>query len=298
MTFSVIIPTKNRPKELKVFLNSLWGQSRLPNQLIIIDQSKSTNVIESEIVNIANKLKVSLTYIHDQSIKGLVQAKATSLIYNQCDVISFFDDDIVLEENYIEAIEEAFIKYPMIKGANGVILNAPFQNKIRQLIFRITHFGIYKDNRQQVINPLNKSISNPIALNTLSGGLSSWRKEVFEKVSFDTKNHFHAYEDKEFSIRIEQVFPKGMFLIPNAKLNHYHAQSTRESLIRRIQNNVIEVWLLFKKNGNYNFLGLDLFTLLLGLFISAFLLTLKHREINFLSAYFKGLRKGFSKKVL
>ena len=85
-------------------------------------------------------------------------------------------------------------------------------------------------------------------VDALSGGLSTWRKEVFDKVSFDTKNKFHAYEDKEFSIRIERAFPKtNVPIIPQAKLYHYHAAGNRQSLLRRTQNDVVEVWKLFKK---------------------------------------------------
>ncbi len=298
MTCSVIVPTKNRPEELRTFLASLWGQSRLPDQLVVIDQSHPNNVIEAEVLHMANKLKVSLAYIHDESIKGLVQAKAASLVYNQCDIISFFDDDIVLEENYIEAIENAFIEYPSIKGANGVILNAPAESRFKQLIFRITHIGLYKDNRQRVISSLNKMSYKPLALNTLSGGLSSWRKEVFEKISFDTKNLFHAYEDKEYSVRFNRKFPKGMFLIPSARLYHNHALQNRESLFRRTEKDVVEVLMIFKKSGNYSFLGIDLLALLLGLFSNAILLSIRYRNIVFMNAYFKGFLLGMKRKIL
>ena len=39
MTFSIVIPTKDRPKELNKIFNSIIQQSRKPNQIIIIDQS-------------------------------------------------------------------------------------------------------------------------------------------------------------------------------------------------------------------------------------------------------------------
>ena len=38
MNLSVVVPTKNRPTELRTFLQSLWSQNLLPDQLIIIDQ--------------------------------------------------------------------------------------------------------------------------------------------------------------------------------------------------------------------------------------------------------------------
>ena len=39
MTFSVVIPTKNRPTELLSSFNAILNQTRLPDQIIVVDQS-------------------------------------------------------------------------------------------------------------------------------------------------------------------------------------------------------------------------------------------------------------------
>ena len=297
-TFSFVIPTKNRPTELATVFEAILAQTRLPEQVIIIDQSSPDKVIKDKLAPLVKKAKITLDYIHDENIKGLVQAKAASIQYNHCDYISFFDDDIVHEPNYLAAIEQAISTYPEMTGVNGVILNAPNQGVLKRLIFRLTHFGLYKDNRQNVIRSLSPKTVQPQAVDALSGGLSTWRKEVFDKVSFDTKNKFHAYEDKEFSIRIERAFPKQMFIVPQAKLYHYHAAGNRQSLLRRTQNDVVEVWKLFKKNGNYNWLGFDLIVLLFGLLINALVLSLKHLNINFLINYLEGFNQGRKSQIL
>ena len=298
MTFSFVIPTKNRPLELATVFDAILAQSRLPEQVIIIDQSSQDNVIKEQLAFQAKKENIRLDYIHDESINGLVQAKATSIQYNQCDYISFFDDDIVHEPNYLEAIEESIIAHPEMIGLNGVILNAPKEGLLKRIIFRFTHFGLYKDNRQSVIRSIKEGTIQPQSVDTLSGGLSTWKKEVFDNVAFDTKNKFHAYEDKEFSIRIERAFPKQMFIVPQAKLYHYHADGNRESLLRRTQNDLVEVWKLFKKNGNYNWLGLDFIVLLFGLLLNAIMLSLKHLNINFLIHYLKGFNQGRKSQIL
>ena len=47
MTFSFVIPTKNRPIELATVFDAILAQSRLPEQVIIIDQSSQDNVSKS-----------------------------------------------------------------------------------------------------------------------------------------------------------------------------------------------------------------------------------------------------------
>ena len=87
MTFSFIIPTKNRLEELKVVFQSILNQSIYPEQIIIIDQSDNQNIDKEYFESLIQNTKIKLNYIHDQSIEGLVEAKAASLFYNKCDVV-------------------------------------------------------------------------------------------------------------------------------------------------------------------------------------------------------------------
>lgn len=298
MTFSIVIPTKNRPQELTTMFNSIIEQTRLPEQVIIIDQSNSENLVIDTLKSLVENTSISLNYIHDESINGLVQAKAASLRFNECDFISFFDDDIVLEPNYFEVLEKILVYNTNIRGVNGVILNIPSSTFFKRLLFSLTHFGLYKDIRQNVLRSIDKNTFEPIPVNVLSGGLSTWRREVFENVSFDTKNMFHAYEDKEFSIRVGRVYPNQMYIVPAAKLYHYHSSGNRQSLLKRTMKDVVEVIMLFKKNGDFSYFGFDLLILLLGLFLNSILLSFKYFNINFLLNFLKGLIEGTKRKII
>ncbi len=297
MTFSVIIPTKNRPKQLKTLFRSLINQKRLPDQIIIIDQSEEDKVEKSTFLEFKNKFKLGFNYIHNKEIKGLVEAKHSAIPINNCNYITFLDDDIVLEPNYLHEIERALDQFPDMIGVSGFIQNYPSDYFLKRLIYRITHFGNFKDNRMSVIKSIKVSSSNPKKVDVLSGGLSTWKKDVFNTISFDTKNKFHAYEDKEFSMRVKKKFSQSLFIIPRARLSHYHSELNRQNLLDRSEKNVIEVILLFKKNGNYNFLGLDLFMLLSGLLINSIILSFKHNNVNFIKNFFIGSIQGLKKKL-
>ena len=53
--------------------------------------------------------KISLDYVQDKSINGLVQAKAYALRFNKSEIITFFDDDIALEK-ISKNINKEFVK--------------------------------------------------------------------------------------------------------------------------------------------------------------------------------------------
>ena len=297
MTFSIVIPTKNRPEQLKTLFRSIISQKRLPDQIIIIDQSEKDKVEKSNFLESTIKTKMRLNYIHDVKIEGLVEAKHSAIPINDCDYITFLDDDIVLEPNYLYEIEKALHRFPNMIGVNGLIQNHPKVTFLKRLLFKITHFGNFRDDRISVIKSIKVDSNTPKKVNVLSGGLSTWRKDIFNTTSFDTKNKFHAYEDKEFSMRVTKKFPESFYIIPQAKLSHYHSKLNRQNLLDRSKNDVIEIIMLFKKNGNYNFLGLDLFMLLSGLLINSIILSFKHNNVNFIKNFFRGSIQGLKKKL-
>lgn len=290
-TLSIIIPTKNRPNQLQKLCESISVQTKKIDQVIIIDQSENNNVFKDIIKNILDNTTV--VYIHDKSISGLVHAKQESLKYNTSDIITFLDDDIVLTENYFQEILRVFQSNTKMMGCNGRILNAPLKSYFSNLIFNIFHIGIFSDNRSNAYRDHTNQI---IELNTLSGGLSSWRKEVFYLVKFDVVNGFHAFEDKEFSIRVNQYFSGSLAAVMSAKLYHYHAKINRESLINKTSKDIVEVFKIFKKNKSF-FAAISLNLFLLGLFFQAIKNALYHTNFLFIPMYFKGVYLGLLSKI-
>ncbi len=300
MKLAVVVPTKNRPDELRNFLNSLWNQKFLPHQLIIVDQSEPIKTINQEVKTKALELGIKLDYIHNECINGLVQAKAAAIPYNNCSIISFFDDDTVLEEDCFKEMFKAFLDNSKMKAANGLILNLHKESLFRRIIFQLTHFGIYSDNRREVFYQLidkNEDQRLNKRLNTLSGGLTFYRKEIFKKVPFDTKNRFHAYEDKEHSIRLELNYPNSMYLIPKARLFHYHAKKNRESELIKVKNDNIEIIKIFKKYKKESLFGIDLLFLLFGLFFYAIFKAFKYKKLKYILNYFDGIKEGLNFKL-
>ena len=62
-------------------------------------------------------------------------------------------------------------------GVNGVITNMPKTSIIKSFIFKLTHFGIFKDNRPKTIRSLNLESDNPKNVNVL------WRIIYMEETS-------------------------------------------------------------------------------------------------------------------
>jgi glycosyltransferase involved in cell wall biosynthesis len=99
---TAIIPTRNRPDALSRAVASVRLQTRPPDEFIIVDQSpgdESRIMVES---TMSDEAHIRLVYIHDPRISGLVEAKKMATEKAVGDIICFFEDDIILENDYIE----------------------------------------------------------------------------------------------------------------------------------------------------------------------------------------------------
>jgi glycosyltransferase involved in cell wall biosynthesis len=290
---SVIIPTKNRPLDLSKAVKSILSQSRVPDQLIIVDQSQSTesaNLIESYLIeNFFNKY----LYIHDSNINGLVSAKKIGVTSSFGDIISFLEDDIILEPTYFEEIENGFIANSQMLGCSGIIINQPSKSKVHQLFFDIFHIGIFRDNRDKFFGQKFKRSNSFIPCNTLSGGVSSWRKEVFPEIPFDDINGFHMLEDIDYSTRAADHFGNRFYINTMAHLSHFSSPLNRDSSGKRFRRKTMEFIIFYKKRQSFSFAFLSLIWLLIGLMLDAIVKSLDDKSLAPLKGYIEGIKDGF-----
>ena len=297
-SISVLLPTKNRPYDLVNALNSILMQTRLPAELVIVDQSVDESSVRA-VQNIMSQFNsVKLTYIHDAKILGLVDAKRVAVNNASGDLICFLEDDIVLETDYILQIELGFIKQSTMMGCSGVITNPPKENFLYRFLFNIFHRGIFNDNRMKVRSVYHGYDHNLIESNMLSGGVSAWRREVFDNVKFDVANGFHMFEDIDFSTRVAQHYGKRLFINPNARLAHYCSPINRDVLDIRQRRKVTECFTYYKKRKDWPSAAISFYWLLLGMLLESMFQSFSCVSFKPIQGYMLGLRDGYTKKII
>jgi glycosyltransferase involved in cell wall biosynthesis len=295
---TTIIPTRNRPKDLAIVINSLCAQSRPPDELIVVDQS--VNDLSCRAVNskLSKFKQIKLIYIHDPNISGLVDAKRVGVNHASTDIVCFLEDDISLEADYIRQIELGFIKQANMIGCCGVITNPPKVNFLYKFLFVMFHRGIFKDNRIDVFGNYSGDGNPLIESDMLSGGTSAWRREVFDKVEFDVANGFHMFEDIDFSTRVAQHYGKRLFINPNARLAHYCSPTNRDVLDIRQRKKVKECFTYYKKRKDWPSAAISFYWLLLGMFLEAIFQSFSSVSLKPIQGYLLGLQDGSAKKII
>ncbi len=295
---TVVVPTLNRSKDLERAISSICKQTKLPDEIIIVDQSVDNLSIRA-IKNMMSQYKEpKLIYIHDSNVLGLVEAKRIAVKIASGQIICFLEDDIVLEADYIRQIELGFIKQPNMIGCCGVITNPPKVGFLYKFFFKIFHRGIFEDSRMSIYGKFSRYSNNLRQSNMLSGGASAWRREVFDNVEFDGANGFHMFEDIDFSTRAARHFGNRLFINPNARLAHYCSPINRDVLDIRQRRKVRECFTYYKKRKDWPSAAISFYWLLLGMLLEAMFQSFSCVSFKPIQGYILGLKDGYAKKII
>lgn len=118
----LIVCTRNRPKDLSECLATVFVQSVLPNQILIVDSSDGEETRELCNVLTQNEKSVRIVYVRTDKGLTLQRNAGLSLVQGKFDIVHFIDDDVLLEPAYIENINSSFLAHPKIIGASGMVL--------------------------------------------------------------------------------------------------------------------------------------------------------------------------------
>jgi GT2 family glycosyltransferase len=222
---SVIIPTKNRPDDLAMTLDSIMKQSVPVPEIIIVDQNENTLSKEKVVKIFQDNTYTNYVYIHDPKISGIAQARNAGIKKSTGEIIVFFDDDVTLEPDYIKKVLEVYETFPKVAGIGGVVTNYQYLNVKRIKLFKkFFNLGIFREDRYDIFSNY-QNYDTPIRVTKLTGCCCSYRRKVFDVDGewFDEMpdKTFHGYslgEDIDFSMRVAKKYP--LLITPHARLRH------------------------------------------------------------------------------
>ena len=254
---SLIIPTKNRPRDLALTVQSILEQTVLARQLIIVDQSDGNEGRQrvEELFSAASRQvqeRLRLYYIYDTSINGGAAARNRAMEVAQGDIWLFLDDDVDLERDFIEQILKVYRDYPETTGVSGIITNyPPIPTASRWWKAMFVH-GPFHDERQPIYRDANRlRNSAPLPVSRFGGGLMSFRAAEIGTLRFDEKlRGVCDGEDVDFCARLKKS--STLLIAPQARLVHNQSPAGRlkDHWLRREARASL---FLFEKHWNRNF---------------------------------------------
>jgi glycosyltransferase involved in cell wall biosynthesis len=117
LTISVVIITRNRAAWLTEALASLTGQTRSPDEVVVVDNDSKDNT-KAAILSFKDKLKIKYVF---ESKHGIPYARNAGILNASGNILAFIDDDCAADVNWLKNLEIPFIKDPNIGAVGGEI---------------------------------------------------------------------------------------------------------------------------------------------------------------------------------
>ncbi len=236
LTSTIIIPTYNRPEELHDCMVSLLAQTRLPEEIIVVDDGDLPGFpLEAE----CKAAAIHCVYTQKEE-PGLTESRNMGVSLATQEIIFFLDDDVVLEPEYVAEILKVYEldETGRVGGVGGGITNKKplgVLQKIRRVVNIPFLVSGWREGRVLPSGFCTDFGTTPFPLSGvtevefLDGGACSYRREVFEDLSFtDRYRKYGLGEDKDFSYRVSRRYT--LMLSQLARLDHLESTVMRPDL--------------------------------------------------------------------
>ncbi len=211
-----VVPTMDRPDDLRGMLSSLAAQTRPPDQIIIVDGSKTpVDYVLDEIEG----LNIEYVRVFPPSLAAQRNA-GIARIGKEITLAGYLDDDLVIEPDAMERMVAYWDS--ALADLGGAVFNitntqAPRWMRVKAL------FGIDSVTPGRVLRSGCTSIlgyqDGDIETDWLCGGATLWRREIVENYPYDEWFVGTGYlEDVEYSFRVGEHYQ--LALVANARLVH------------------------------------------------------------------------------
>jgi len=230
---ALVVPTKDRPDDLRKLLSSLAAQTRQPDQLIIVDGS---NPDIRHIIAEFPGLAVDYERVYPPSLSQQRNAGMQRL-NPDITLAGYLDDDIVVEAQAIEAMLGFWATASTdIGGAAFNITNAARPNWIRLKTLLLV-------DSPQAGKMLPSGYPSTIGVqhadletDWLYGGATVWRRDIVNRYTYDEWFIGMGFmEDVDYSFSVRREYR--LKVIAGARLAHYShpVKPERETLLGKWQ---------------------------------------------------------------
>lgn len=219
---AIVVPTKDRPDDLRRMLKSVMMQSYLPDQFIVVDSSFTP---VKEVTTEFSHLNLRYVYCHQPSASRQRNMGIRAIDQN-IELIGFMDDDVTLEENALKNMLRYWESAPgNVGGCSFNLLNPPSVQFPLLKRSAMTHaLGLYSAEKGVVVpsgwQTLIGQVAHTLFVQWLPSGAVVWRREIFDEFQFDEWFDGYSYlEDLDFSYRVGKKYR--LCVVAQAKCFHF-----------------------------------------------------------------------------
>ncbi len=248
LSYSVLLPTLNRPDLIRRFLKSLEVQTRPPKEVVLVDQSDDEKT--KEVFHNWNPINIEKKYMHIVTKSLLLSRNAALDNCTNTDLVCFLDDDLILKPDYCEHIIHAFENDTDEKYAAGMgtIIGWEYKSKPFQTIFFMPREGNgkFQPGGAPTYPHWKKEFTET---EYVSGGITFYRKNILHNFRYDEKLVGYGYcDDFDIAYRLSRQYK--LFFEPKAECIHEPHAPGKEKWRASRKYWILNMYYLANKNGH------------------------------------------------
>jgi len=249
---SIVIATRNRERELTNALRSILPQTRLPDEVIVVDDGELAEFpLQQQLENAG-----VTTLYHRKEAPGLPESRNSGVELSSGEVILFLDDDVELFPDYVEQILRVFETdtAEQVGGVGGAEANLirpiHWRGRLRRIRDILCLMGGFREGQVLPSGYCTEygSTGRPLRRLTdvefLVGATSAYRRAIFDEFRF-TENYRELGEDKDFSYRVSRNYR--LLVNPDARLFHHESELGRGDRRSRGRRGILGRYLFFRR---------------------------------------------------
>ena len=260
LVVSVVICTRDRPGELARCLASLPAQTRVPDQVVVVDNASSDGRTHEVVV------KAEAIYVREER-SGLDFARNAGVRAASGHIIVYTDDDVRLHPRWLERMVNAFDD-DRIMAVTGMVLPAELETEAQMFFEEYWSFG--RGYRPTVFDrdffKLDQTVGCPV-WEIGAGASMAFRRAIFDRVGlFDERldvGQAGCSGDSEFWHRVLTHGWQCRYE-PGAVVFHHHRREMaglRKQIFFYMRGHVVALLVQFQRSKNIGNLARAFITL-------------------------------------
>jgi len=228
-TIAFVLPTKDRPDEIRTMLRSLEAQDARPAQVIVVDSSAEPS---ASLPGEFPSLPIEFVRFEGKPSAAAQRNEGASRVSPTLDLICFFDDDQVLLDGALGAMLRFWSEAsPDVAGAGFNLVNEIDTRPALVKRSRLAEWlGLYSRTPGAVApsgwQALPGVVEHDLDVEWLTTGAVIWRREVLDHIRFDEFFDGYSYlEDLDFSYSVSREHR--LVLVAAAHVHHFPSKRGR-----------------------------------------------------------------------
>ena len=296
LSYSIVVPTKDRHDVVLVALDNALAQTRAPDRIVIVDSSEQPLALPEPIRARAAAAGVDLSVLHARPSTSAQRNEGVRHV--ESSVVLFLDDDVTIPPTYADTLLRRWEREGLnaLGGIVGATNPADTPGPLARLLRRLLMLHVADSRRARTFIRRSGKVwfvdrpRTEVVVPAAGAGAIAYRTDLARRHPFDERFDGYALgEDLEMAVRLSRDGP--ILQIPEAYYSHEPASGGRNARDRWYYRGRRETYFRLKRLDRSLLTRIAFAISLVGEGGAALAETARERDLHHVRSFARGVRE-------